>query len=187
MKRTIVHPEVGEVTLSATRRSRRISLTVRPSGEVRLSYPIAIPTKKALEFLEQKREWVIRSKARYAAQRADTPHISAERREELRAEAKAYLPARVAEIANACGLSYGRVTIRATRSKWGSCTWQNNISLSLYLMLLPRHLIDYVIIHELCHTRHHNHSEAFHAMVNSMVGSRERELRGELRRYTINI
>lgn len=187
MKCTIVHPEVGEVTLSATRRTRRISLTVRPSGEVRLSYPSAISAERALEFLEQKREWVIRSKARYASQQADTPHISPERREQLRAEAKAYLPARVAEIANACGLSYGKVTIRATRSKWGSCTWQNNISLSLYLMLLPRHLIDYVIIHELCHTRHHNHSEAFHALVNSLVGGKERELRGELRRYTINI
>ena len=187
MKSKIVHPEVGEVTLSATRRSRRISLTVRPTGEVRLSYPATISTKRALEFLEQKREWIIRSKARYEERQESMPRIDDIERERLRAEAKAYLPKRVEQLATACGLKYGRVTIRATRSKWGSCTWQNNISLSLYLMLLPRHLIDYVIIHELCHTRHHNHSEAFHTLVDSLVGGREKELRRELRRYTINV
>lgn len=181
----IVHPKVGEVTLYASRRSRRLSLIVRPMGEVRLSYPIFISRKRALEFLEEKSEWVVRSKARYKQRQAAMPRIDSTERERLRAEAKEYLPQRVEQLAAACGLKYGRVTIRATRSKWGSCTWQNNLSLSLYLMTLPRHLIDYVIIHELCHTRHHNHSAEFHALVDSLVGGREKELRRELRHYHI--
>ena len=99
--------------------------------------------------------------------------------------AKASLPQRVAYLAAKHSLHYGRVTIRATRSKWGSCTAEGNISLSLYLMTLPEHLRDYVIIHELCHTVHHNHSPRFHALVNQLTDGRERELAKELRQYSI--
>jgi predicted metal-dependent hydrolase len=52
-------------------------------------------------------------------------------------------------------------------------------------MTLPEHLRDFVILHELCHTRHHNHSEAFHALLDRCVGGRERELNSELRKWTI--
>ena len=99
--------------------------------------------------------------------------------------AKASLPQRVAYLAAKHSLHYGRVTIRATRSKWGSCTAEGNISLSLYLMTLPEHLRDYIIIHELCHTVHHNHSPRFHALVDKLTEGRERELAKELRQYSI--
>lgn len=186
MKSEIIHPIIGKITLSSTRLNRRISLSVRPSGEVRLSFPLFVSQQRALQFLEQKVDWILASRQRCLA-RNNTPAISPEEREALRAKAKAYLPERVAQLAQIYGLNYGKVTIRATRSKWGSCTWQNNISLSLYLMMLPSHLIDYVIIHELCHTKHHNHSAAFHALVNSLVGGREQQLKRELRQHSINI
>ena len=137
-----------------------------------------------MEFLESKTEWVESVKAKYAA-RPERKVLSQAEIEQLRAEAKAHLPQRVAEIARALGLSYGKVTIRAARTKWGSCTAQNNLSLSLYLMTLPRHLQDYVIVHELCHTVHHNHSAKFHTLVNRFVGGKERELATELRQYNI--
>lgn len=186
MKQTIVHPTVGEVTICSTRLNRRISLAVRANGQVRLSYPTYVSTKRALEFLEEKTEWILKAKARAAAKNS-TPPITPTQRELLRTKAKAYLPQRVAQIAEACGLRYNKLTIRATRSKWGSCSGENNLSLSLYLMLLPSHLIDYVIIHELCHTIHHNHSPRFHALVNSLVGGKEKELAKELRSYRINL
>jgi predicted metal-dependent hydrolase len=119
------------------------------------------------------------------AERATAPALTAEDIERLRAEAKATLPVRVAELATRYGLKYGRVTIRAARTKWGSCTARGDISLSLYLMTLPEHLRDYIIIHELCHTVHHNHSPRFHSLVNELTGGRERELARELRQYTI--
>lgn len=183
MKSTFIHPTLGEIIISRTLRSRRIALSVRPSGEVRLSFPPYVSQRRALEFLDSKQEWILRAKAKYAA-RPTKPALSAEDIEILRAEAKAYLPARVEELARQCGLQYGRVTIRATRSKWGSCTAQNNISLSLFLMTLPAHLRDYVIIHELCHTVHHNHSDMFHAMVDKILGGREKSLAKELRGYS---
>lgn len=183
MKSTVPHPTLGEITISRTRRARRITLSVRPSGEVRLSFPPYVSQRRALEFLESKREWILRVKAKYAARPAQ-PTLSAEDIERLRADAKAYLPARIEELARQCGLRYGKVTIRAARSKWGSCTAQNNISLSLFLMTLPPHLRDYVIIHELCHTVHHNHSAKFHALVDKLLGGKEKALARELRGYS---
>lgn len=183
MQKSLIHPVVGEVTLSSTRRSTRISLSVRPTG-VRLSYPLYVSQRRALEFLEQKIDWVVAAQKRYA-ERATTPSLSKSDIEELRAQAKASLPQRVAYFAAKHSLSYGRVTIRAARSKWGSCTAEGNISLSLYLMTLPEHLRDYVIIHELCHTVHHNHSSRFHALVDKLTDGRERELAKELRQYSI--
>lgn len=183
MKQTIVHPTLGEVTLSCTRRSTRTTITVRPSGEVRLSYPPYISTKRALAFLESKAEWVLASKARYAERQ--TPVLTEQEVEQLRAEAKRTLPQRVEELSTRHGLRYGRVTIRASRSKWGSCTAKGNLSLSLYLMTLPEHLRDYVILHELAHTVHHNHSQNFHDLVNCMTDGREKELARELRNYAI--
>ncbi|MBR5139302.1 MAG: M48 family metallopeptidase, partial [Alistipes sp.] len=117
--------------------------------------------------------------------RATTPALTKQEIEQLRAEAKATLPARTAELAAQHGFKFGRVTIRAARSKWGSCTAKGDISLSLYLMTLPEHLRDYIILHELCHTVHHNHSPRFHDLVNRVTGGRERELAKELRQYAI--
>ena len=184
MQKSLIHPVVGEITLSSTRRSTRISLSVKPTGKVRLSYPLYVSQRRALEFLDQKIDWVVAAQKRYA-ERATTPSLSKSDIEELRAQAKASLPQRVAYFAAKHSLRYGRVTIRAARSKWGSCTADGNISLSLYLMTLPEHLRDYVIIHELCHTVHHNHSSRFHALVDKLTEGRERELAKELRQYSI--
>ena len=83
------------------------------------------------------------------------------------------------------GFSYGRITIRASRTKWGSCSFRNDLSLSLYLMALPERLRDYVIVHELCHTVHHDHSPRFHALVDRCLGGQERALDRELKSYVI--
>ena len=174
-QKTIVHPIVGEVTLSQSRRARRISLCVRPSGPVRLSYPYGVSTARALEFLESRIEWIQTARDRIAER--------LRRREQLRREAMVVLPSRVAELAVRTGLQYRSVTIRATRSKWGSCNGRNDLSLSLYLMTLPEHLRDFVILHELCHTVHHDHSPRFHALLDRLVGGKEKLLNKELRSY----
>ncbi len=184
MKEVLSHPTLGEIIISCTRRSTRTTISVRPSGEVRLSFPPYISQRKALAFLESKAEWVKAAKAKYA-ERATAPSLTKQEIEQLRAEAKATLPTRVEELAAQHGFKFGRVTIRAARTKWGSCTAKGDISLSLYLMTLPEHLRDYIILHELCHTVHHNHSPRFHDLVNRVTGGRERELARELRQYAI--
>lgn len=80
---------------------------------------------------------------------------------QLRREAKAYLPARTYEIAQKHNISINKVSVRKARTRWGSCSSQNNISLSIYCMQLPDELIDYIIYHELAHVKEKNHSKQF--------------------------
>lgn len=186
----VLHPVLGEVTLVRSPRARRISIAVKASGAVRVSYPPGISGQRALAFLDEKTPWVVRTRERLAVRRAALPaplppDEERQQREELRRAAKEDLPPRIARIAAATGLRYAGMTVRAARTKWGSCSGRNTISLSLYLMLLPEHLRDYVILHELCHTVHHDHSPRFHALVDRLTGGRERELAAELRRYSI--
>ena len=178
-----VHPRLGEVTLSQSVRARRVSISVRATGAVRLSFPRGVSQKRALAFLDEKAEWIEAARERLPPQLP--PEERKARVEELRRAAKADLPGRIARLSEATGLKYEKLSIRASRTKWGSCSGRNHISLSLFLMTLPEHLRDYVIIHELCHTVHHNHSPRFHALVDRLVGGCEKALNKELRAFTI--
>ena len=82
-------------------------------------------------------------------------------------EAKKYLPERVEKCATQFGFFFRNVKIRNAVTRWGSCTHNNDINLSLHLMRLPDHLIDYVILHELAHTIHKNHKNNFRKMLES--------------------
>ena len=184
------HPLLGEVTLAQSPRARRISIRVRATGAVRLSYPYGVSRQRAVAFLEEKCAWIVATRERVAGRRAALPPQlpPAEQKariEELRRAAKADLPPRIAALSAATGLSYAALTIRASRTRWGSCSGRNRISLSLFLMTLPEHLRDFVILHELCHTVHHNHSPRFHALLDRLTGGREKELNRELRRYAV--
>lgn len=98
-----------------------------------------------------------------------------------RKEAKEYLPNRLAELAQDCDFKYNRVFIKNHRSRWGSCSAQNNINLSLHLMRLSDDLIDYVMLHELIHTEIKNHSPDFWKRL-AEVCPNVQFLRKELRR-----
>ena len=103
----------------------------------------------------------------------------------LRKEAKRLLPHRTAELASQFGFSFTDVKIQSSKSRWGSCNTKKNINLSFYLMLLPQHLIDYVILHELCHTRVMNHSSDFWRQMDSVTAGKGKALRSEIREYSI--
>ncbi|MBR5736814.1 MAG: M48 family metallopeptidase [Bacteroidales bacterium] len=107
--------------------------------------------------------------------------------EALRAEAKAWLIPRLATLAEKYGFTYNKVFIKNNISNWGSCSTKGNINLNMQLMRLPEELRDYVILHELCHLRQLNHGAEFHALLDSLLGGREKELRRELRKYHIGI
>lgn len=102
----------------------------------------------------------------------------------FRREAKALLPQRVDELAKHFGFQYSGLAFRNTVSRWGSCSVSNSISLSTNLMRLPDHLIDYIILHELCHTVHKNHGEKFHQMLNSITQGKHYDLRAELKKHS---
>jgi predicted metal-dependent hydrolase len=103
----------------------------------------------------------------------------------LRQAAKNVLPQRTAEWSLKSGLKYKSIKIQASTTRWGSCSSVNNINLSLFLLLLPAHLMDYVIVHELCHTVEHNHSERFWAKVEQILPD-YKALRKELKHHPIS-
>ena len=181
------HPRIGDILLRQRWTTSRISLSVKPTGEVRLSYPRLISTAKVLRFLEEKVEWVLQMREKVAERAMQGADYTPAQIEALRREAKRVLPAMVERLARENGFSYGRVTIRATRSKWGCCTSKNNLSLSLFLMTLPTHLQEFVVLHELCHTVHHNHSAEFHALLDRVTGGREKELNRQLKGVRKNL
>jgi predicted metal-dependent hydrolase len=106
--------------------------------------------------------------------------------EAWRIEAKAILPKRVSELADNFGFKYLDVFIKNAKTRWGSCSHNNRINLSLHLMMLPDHLIDYVILHELTHTIHKNHGKRFWQHLDEITGN-VKKLEKEINNYRIGI
>ncbi|QRX62695.1 DUF45 domain-containing protein [Dysgonomonadaceae bacterium zrk40] len=101
----------------------------------------------------------------------------------LRIEAKRVLPAKTAHFARQHGLTYQSVKIGSSRGRWGSCSTKKDINYSLFLMLLPERLIDYVVLHELAHTVEMNHGDRFWQLLEKMCGGNVKELRTETKKF----
>lgn len=101
----------------------------------------------------------------------------------LKKAAQNYLPPVLSVWAERFGLTYRKVRITGARSRWGSCSAAGTISLSCYLMLVPAHLMDYVMLHELAHTREMNHGPRFWELLNGLTGGLALQLRAELRKF----
>lgn len=105
----------------------------------------------------------------------------------FRIEAKEYLPQRVDLIANKYGFKYTKLSIKKSKTRWGSCSSKDNINLSIFLMKLPDELIDYIIIHELCHTIHKNHGPKFWEALNHYTNGNAKNLSKEVKQYRAGI
>jgi predicted metal-dependent hydrolase len=106
--------------------------------------------------------------------------------ETLRMEAKQYIPGRISELAEKYGFQYRKLSVKNQKTLWGSCSSVNNININIHVMRLPQHLLDYILVHELTHTVHKNHSVHFWKAVDQCLGS-GKALAGELRNYRIEL
>ena len=167
--KTIIDPEIGEVTFRKSARGRRVAIRVHPVRGVTVSVPTFVPYAAAMAFFKMKRQWVLDAVRRQKDRLKDTPVASSSEIEELRCQAKSELPPRLAELAARYGFLYNKVTIKHNSSNWGSCSARNNINLNLNIVRLPKVLQDYVLLHELCHLRHHDHGHAFHLLLEHVL------------------
>lgn len=103
--------------------------------------------------------------------------------EALRKQAKLILPERLHKLAQRHHFQYSRVRINAAHTRWGSCSNRKDINLSLFLMILPRELSDYVLLHELCHTHEMNHGPKFWALMDHVTSGQAQTLRKALQQY----
>ncbi len=188
-KKTKTYPFIGEVAFVKSRRARRLTLSVKPWRGVRVTLPWHSAYRDAEAFLLRNKDWLkekVKQSRGYEQDNAPPMTAPARKNAEdaVRQRALDYLPRRTAELAKRHGFSYRRVTIRRSRTRWGSCSAVNNINLSLYLMNLPAYLIDYVILHELVHTVHKNHSPAFWQLLDKHTGN-AKALAGEIKKHRI--
>jgi predicted metal-dependent hydrolase len=101
-----------------------------------------------------------------------------------RFEAHKILPSRLSELAQNHGFQFNRLTIRNNKRNWGSCSARNNISLNLQMMKLPDELIEYILLHELVHTRIKNHGPHFWQKLDEITNFRARELSKQVRKFS---
>ncbi|MDH3360356.1 MAG: M48 family metallopeptidase [Desulfobulbaceae bacterium] len=183
---TIELSGIGPVLMAPSRRASRLILSIRPFKGIRLAIPEGISLKKATAFLNAKRHWlqnhlprIKQMEAELTAQAKQLPPID-------KAAAQEKLPRRLKELAQQHNFTYNRVTIRNQKSRWGSCSTNNNISLNMKLLALPDELIDYVLLHELLHTKIKNHGPAFWANLNLLVAN-AKEKRAKLKAYPLAV
>lgn len=205
MSEKIVTDKVlGEVVLRKSAAARRVSIRVTAEKGVIVTVPRWVPYGIGIAFLTAKREWARKTLERVRIKSGsygpdETGRLFSDKEttetqknliiENLRRQAKAYLPARLAELADKYGFQYNKVFIKHNSSNWGSCSARKNINLNLNLMRLPQELSDYVILHELCHLRHPNHGEDFHQLLDSLCLEHTKKGRTvhekEIRRYRL--
>ena len=105
----------------------------------------------------------------------------------LRKEAKRYIPKKVVEFASKYKLKFSDIKINSAKTRWGSCSSINSLNFSLYLMQLPYELIDYVILHELSHSVHKNHSSRFYDLLNQLSNGKHKILNQKLSHFSPRI
>ena len=155
-------------------RSKRktISMTVRPDLVVEVRAPLYVSRTVIDEFINEHNNWIEQhiSKLLESRQEAESAGIiTQEQLRELAKKAAEYIPARAAYFANIMGVSYGRITIRCQKTKWGSCSGRGNLNFNCLMMLMPEDVIDYLVVHELCHRKEMNHSQRFWAEVEKVL------------------
>ncbi len=179
----------SDTYLSATvscrliRSSRRtIAMEITPDAQVIVRAPLPASDRAIRDFMMQHEDWLrehMRLVQRKKAAEADDPYQKPLTQEELFRLGKLAaetIPPRVARYAELIGVSYGRITIRHQKTRWGSCSSKGNLNFNCLLMLTPPEVQDYVIVHELCHRKQMNHSRLFWAEVGKVLPDyRERE------------
>ena len=162
-------PQVGEVLLVKSARSRGVSIRVHPVKGVRVSVPRIVPFAAAVAFYKMKRNWVLETIAKQKERFKNVKVASPAEVEEMRREAKATLPIKLSLLAERYGFVYNRVAIKHNSTNWGSCSTKNNINLNLNIVRLPQVLQDYILLHELCHLRHRDHGHSFHLLLEHLL------------------
>ncbi len=171
-------PGLGPVLFEHSTRARRVVISVRPFRGIRVAVPAGISFGKAEKMLMPRLAWTSNQLNRVKQQEQrllELPDIPVE-------QAKIWLRDRVTVLAEKHGFHYNRVYIRNQKTRWGSCSTKNNISLNIQLYNLPAQLRDYVILHELVHTEHRNHGPAFWRRLDQLVGN-ARDLNRRLRQF----
>ena len=161
-----------EITYIIQKSKRRsISVSVLPDNRVLVKAPFGMTERNVQEFLLSKKSWIIRQIHKQNSQNETAQEIgllSDGDSKKIRKQAKKIIPERVAYWAEKIGVTYGKITIRLQSTRWGSCAANGNLNFNCLLMLVPQEILDSVVVHELCHRRHMNHSREFYEEISKV-------------------
>lgn len=158
-----------DISYKLIRSSRKtIAIQITPEGAVLVRAPSRMRDIDIRAFVENKRSWIEKHLAKQSSQPADPPLTIADIHT-LADQALKVIPKRVAQFAPIVGVTYNAITIRNQRSRWGSCSAKGNLNFNCLLMLCPEDVVDYVVVHELCHRKEMNHSARFWAEVERVL------------------
>lgn len=157
------------LSYSLIRSNRKtIAIYVKADGEVLLKAPANMPIEKIEGFVFSKKEWIEKARKSLKEQAeciGEAERLSKAELLELIERAKKYIPRACEHYAQIIGVSYNKISIRAQKSIWGSCSAKGNLSFNCLIMLAPRDIIDSIVVHELCHLKEMNHSRGFYLEV----------------------
>lgn len=154
-----------EITLIRSRR-KSLAIEITPELQVVVRAPARMPVREINAFVQEKDDWIrahlqrMEEKKRLREQHRE-PAFSEEELQELATQAMKLIPQKVRYYAQIIGVTYGRITIRNQRTRWGSCSGKGNLNFNCLLLLMPEEVLDYVVVHELCHRKEMNHSARF--------------------------
>ena len=160
-----------EITIIRSNR-KTLAIQITKDAQVIVRAPRYLPEKEIYQFIGRKQGWIREHLAKMQQkkdQRESLPGLSQKEIEELADKALDFIPQRVAYFAPLMGVTYGRITIRNQKTRWGSCSGKGNLNFNCLLMLTPPEIIDYVVVHELAHRKHMNHSPEFWAEVGRIL------------------
>lgn len=154
-----------EITLIRSRR-KSLAIEITPELQVVVRAPVRMPVREINAFVQEKDDWIrahlqrMEEKKRLREQYREQA-LSKEELQELATQAMTLIPQKVRYYAQIIGVTYGRITIRNQRTRWGSCSGKGNLNFNCLLLLMPEEVLDYVVVHELCHRKEMNHSARF--------------------------
>lgn len=153
---------------------KTIAIEVRPDLRVIVRAPKRASNREIMKFVEQKQDWIAKHLAqmqiRYEeTRRAKEKQFTDDDIRKMKDEAKKVIPDRVKYYADIMGVTFGKITIKNQKTRWGSCSSKGNLNFNCLLMLTPDKVRDYVVIHELCHLKQMNHSKMFWAEIEKVM------------------
>lgn len=161
-----------EYSFKRNARSKRLRLSVHHDGSVVVTAPKRLGVFFIEQFIAQKSEWIL-EKIELAKKREVGGGLSCKgtqkEYEQLRDQALYIIQQRVHQLNVSYGFSFGKISIRNQKTRWGSCSKNGNLTFNYRIILLHSDLMDYVIVHELCHLQEFNHSESFWKLVEKVV------------------
>jgi predicted metal-dependent hydrolase len=169
-----------------SRRAKNLRITIAPTQMITVTVPVNTSLEGAKEFVKSKQTWIQKHLAKMREMeklQAERPELS---REEL-IQVQYELFGRLEQFSDKHNLPYRKATFRCQKTKWGSCSSQNNINLNINIAFLPSHLQDYILLHELCHVRHKNHSKRFWDQLDRYCGTSSKALAKELKSHRMQM